>query len=99
MSKKPLHLQQKRYEVRPCRVPSKRAKSGYAVNYWYIHDTERDVNQDLPLLGKWRAFKTRKQAVAFLNKSLERGERPNNALEKSVGEPANLPRLHALFRL
>lgn len=73
MSNKPLHLQQSRYEVRPCNVWSKRAEGGRAVNYWYIHDTLNDSDTwSVPTLNHSQAFKTRKQAVARLNERLVR---------------------------
>lgn len=70
---KPLHLQQTRYEVRPCAVWSKRAERGRAVNFWYIHDTLNDADTwSVPTLNRGQAFKTRKQAVARLNERLTR---------------------------
>ena len=72
MSKKPLHLQQKRYEVRACAVRSNRAQHGIAVNYWYIHDTLNDSDVQVPTVERSRAFKTRKQAVARLTERLVR---------------------------
>lgn len=83
MSKKPLHLQQKRYEVRPCNVWSNRAKDGKAVNYWYIHDTLNLSDPwSVPTLNRSQAFKTRKQAVARLNEQLAR-EQDQPAVEEA----------------
>lgn len=83
MSNKPLHLQQERYKVRSCRVVSARAQGGYAVNYWYIHDTEYDDNEWLndlcPTVGKYRTFRTRKDAVKALNIRLVQSERIKQA--------------------
>ena len=67
---KPLYLQQKRYEVRPCRVWSRRAEGGRACNYWYIHDTLNDRDVREPTLERNQAFKTRKEAVARLTERL-----------------------------
>jgi hypothetical protein len=83
MSKKPLHLQQKRYEVRSCYVWSKRAENGRACNYWYIHDTLNDSDTwSVPTLNRSQAFKTRKQAVARLNERLAR-EQDQPAVEEA----------------
>ena len=83
MSKKPLHLQQKRYNVRRCRIVSARAQDGYAVNYWYIHDTEYDNNEWLkdlcPTVEKYRTFRTRKEAVKALIIRLVQNERSEQA--------------------
>jgi len=75
MGKKPLHLRQTRYEVRPCRVWSKRAEGGRACNYWYIHDTLTDSDTwNEPTLNRGQAFRTRREAVASLTKRLAREE-------------------------
>ncbi len=67
---KPLYLQQTRYEVRPCRVWSDRAKDGIAYNFWYIYDTLNDRDAKMPTLERNQAFKTRKEAVARLTERL-----------------------------
>ena len=98
MSKKPLHLQQKRYLVRRCQVPSKKALGGYAVNYWYIHDTEYDNNdwlKDLcPTVEKYRTFRTRKDAVGKLTLRLVQNKRNEEAVRsRSKDIPVGLARL------
>jgi len=75
MGKKPLHLRQTRYEVRPCSVWSKRAEDGMAHNYWYIHDTLNDADTwSVPTLNRGQAFKTRREAVASLTERLAQEE-------------------------
>lgn len=67
---KPLHLQQSRYKVLHCRVVSSRAQDGYAVNYWFIHDTENPKYEHYGTVPRDEAYRTRKAAVEVLTERL-----------------------------